>query len=49
MRHVAAKLVPRILTAKQEKWRLSVARNMQQEAESDENFHHGQRDVGLRV
>jgi len=38
MRCVAAKFVPRILTAKQKEWRLSVATNMLQEAESDENF-----------
>jgi len=38
MRRVAAKFVPRILTAEQKEWRLSVAKNMLQEAESDENF-----------
>jgi len=38
MRRVAAKFVPRILTAKQKEWLLSVATNMLQEAESDENF-----------
>jgi len=38
MRRVVAKFVPRILTAKQKEWRLSVATNMPQEAESDENF-----------
>jgi len=38
MRHVAAKFAPRILTAKQKEWRLSVATNMLREAESDENF-----------
>ena len=38
MRRVAAKFVPRILTAEQKEWRLSVAENMLQEAESDENF-----------
>ena len=38
MRRLAAKFVPRILTAEQKEWRLSVATNMLQEAESDENF-----------
>ena len=38
MRHVAAKFVLRILTAEQKEWRLCVATNMLQEAESDENF-----------
>jgi len=38
MRRVAAKFVLRILTAKQKEWCLSVATNMLQEAESDENF-----------
>jgi len=38
MRRVAAKFVPRILTAEQKEWRLSVATNKLQEAGSDENF-----------
>ena len=38
MRRVAAKFVPRILTAKQKEWHLSVATNMLQEVKSDENF-----------
>jgi len=38
MRRVAAKFVLRILTAEQKEWRLSVATNMLQEAEPDENF-----------
>ena len=38
VRRVAAKFVPRILTAEQKDWRLSVATNMLQEAESDQNF-----------
>ena len=38
MQCVAAKFVPLILTAEQKDWRLSVATNMVQEAESDENF-----------
>ena len=38
MRRVAAKFVPRILTAEQKEGRLFVAKNMLQEAESDENF-----------
>ena len=38
MRRVAAKFVPRIITAEQKEWRLSVATNMPQEAESDEKF-----------
>ena len=38
MRRVAAKFVLHILTTKQKEWRLSVATNMLQEAESDENF-----------
>jgi len=38
MRRVAEKFVPRILTAEQKEWHLSVATNMLQEAESDENF-----------
>jgi len=38
MRRVAAKFVLRILTTEQKEWRLSVATNMLQEAESDENF-----------
>ena len=38
MRRVAAKFVPRILTAEQKEWRLSVATNMLQEAGSDENL-----------
>jgi len=38
MRCIAAKFVPRILTTEQKEWRLSVATNMLQEAESDENF-----------
>ena len=38
MRRVAAKFVPQILTAEQKEWHLSVATNMLQEAESDENF-----------
>jgi len=38
MRPVAAKFVPRILTAEEKDWPLSVATNMVQEAESDENF-----------
>jgi len=38
MQRVAAKFAPRILTAEQKEWRLSVAKNMLQEAESDENF-----------
>jgi len=37
MRRVAEKFVPRILTAEQKEWRLYVATNMLQEAESDEN------------
>jgi len=38
MRRVAAKFVPLILTAEQKEWRLSVATNMLQQAEADENF-----------
>ena len=38
MRRVAARFVPRILTAEQKEWHLSVATNMLQEAEPDENF-----------
>jgi len=38
MRSVAAKFDPRILTVEQKEWRLSVATNMLQEAESEENF-----------
>jgi hypothetical protein len=38
MRRVAAKFVPQILTAEQKEWHLSVATNMMQEAESEENF-----------
>ena len=38
MRRVAAKFVPRILTAEQKEWHLFVATNMLQEAETDENF-----------
>ena len=38
MRLVAAKFIPRILTAEQKEWRLSVATNILQEVESDENF-----------
>ena len=38
MRRVAAKSVPRILTAEQKEWCLSVSTNMLQEAESGENF-----------
>jgi len=38
MRRVAAKFVTRILTAKQKEWHLSVAINVLQEAEADENF-----------
>ena len=38
MRRVAAKFVPRILTAEQKEWRLSVTTNVLQEAESDENL-----------
>ena len=38
MLYVAAKFVPRILTTEQKEWRLSVATNMLQEAESDANF-----------
>jgi len=38
VRRVAAKFVPQILTAEQKEWRLSMATNMLQEAESDENF-----------
>ena len=38
MRLVAVKFVPSILTAEQKEWRLSVAANMLQEVESDENF-----------
>jgi len=38
MQRVAAKFVPRILTTEEKKWRFSVATNMMQEAESDENF-----------
>ena len=52
MRRVAAKFVPRILTAEQKEWRLSVATNMLQEAVRWKLYganHHGRRDVGLRV
>jgi len=38
MRCIAAKFVPRILTTEQKELCLSVATNMLQEAESDENF-----------
>jgi hypothetical protein len=38
MLRVAAKFVPRILLIEPMKWRLTVATNMLQEAESDENF-----------
>jgi len=38
MLRVAAKFVPRILTTEQKEWRLFVATNKLQEAESDENF-----------
>jgi len=38
MRCGAAIFVPRILTAEQKEWRMSVATNMLQGAESDENF-----------
>jgi len=38
MRRGTAKFVLRILTAEQKEWRLSVATNMLQESESDENF-----------
>jgi hypothetical protein len=38
MRRVAEKFVPRTPTAEQKERRLSVATNMLQEAESDENF-----------
>jgi len=38
VRRDSAKFVPLILTTEQKEWRLSVATNMLQEAESDENF-----------